>query len=192
MICIFVKIDLRKFFQTYGAEFFIDHCREKRIDLRKFAGVKIAAVGSGTAGTLASSGIYPDIVPEKYTVCDLGEAIAGSVTGRVLILRAERGSDELNRVLSERGTAFDDVKIYDTVSREIPPITTDSDYIVFGSSSGVQSFFEGGSTVSADTKIVCIGAQTAKTAGQLTSNTVITAFPHTAAGVADAIKEDRK
>ena len=180
------------FTSSYGAEIFIEHCREKRIDLRKFAGMKIAAVGSGTAGTLAAAGIYADIVPEKYTVRDLGEAIAGSVTGRVLILRAERGSDGLNKTLDERGAAFDDVKIYDTVSRGLPPITTDSDYIVFGSSSGVQSFFESGSTVSADTKIVCIGAQTAETAGQHTSNTIITAFPHTAAGVADAIKEDRK
>ena len=78
------------------------------------------------------------------------------------------------------------------MSPEIPPITTDSDYIVFGSSSGVQSFFEGGSTVSADTKIVCIGAQTAETARKHTDNTIMTACPHTAAGVADAIKEDRK
>ena len=184
--------DCIAFTSSYGAEIFIEHCREKRIDLRKFAGMKIAAVGSGTAGTLAAAGIYADIVPEKYTVRDLGEAIAGSVTGRVLILRAERGSDGLNKTLDERGAAFDDVKIYDTVSRGLPPITTDSDYIVFGSSSGVQSFFESGSTVSADTKIVCIGAQTAETAGQHTSNTIITAFPHTAAGVADAIKEDRK
>ena len=184
--------DCIAFTSSYGAEFFIDHCREKRIDLRKFAGVKIAAVGSGTAGTLASSGIYPDIVPEKYTVCDLGEAIAGSVTGRVLILRAERGSDELTKVLSERGTAFDDVKIYDTVSREMPPITTDSDYIVFGSSSGVQSFFERGSTISENTKIVCIGSQTAETAQEYTGNTIITAFPHSAAGAAEAIKGDRK
>ena len=165
---------------------------EKHIDLRKFAGIKVAAVGSGTAETLAAAGIYADIVPEKYTVRDLGETIADSVTGRVLILRAERGSDELNKVLYERGTAFDDVKIYDTVSRELPPVAADTDYIVFGSSSGVESFFGNGSTIHADTKAVCIGAQTAETAGQLTSNTVITAFPHTAAGVADAIKEDRK
>ncbi len=180
------------FTSSYGAEFFIDHCREKHIDLRKFAGIKIAAVGSGTAETLAAAGIYADIVPEKYTVRDLGETIADSVTGRVLILRAERGSDELNKVLYERGTAFDDVKIYDTVSRELPPVAADTDYIVFGSSSGVESFFGNGSTIHADTKAVCIGAQTAETARKHTDNTIITAFPHSAAGVAEAIKEDRK
>lgn len=184
--------DCIAFTSSYGAEIFIDHCRENHIDLRSFAGVKIAAVGSGTAETLAAAGIYADIVPEKYTVRDLGETIADSVTGRVLILRAERGSDELNKVLYERGTTFEDVKIYDTVSRELPPVAADTDYIVFGSSSGVESFFGNGSTIHADTKAVCIGAQTAVTAGQLTSNTVITAFLHTAAGVADAIKKDIK
>ena len=184
--------DCIAFTSSYGAEIFIDHCRENHIDLRSFAGMKIAAVGSGTAETLAATGIYADIVPDKYTVRDLGETIADSVTGRVLILRAERGSDELNKVLYEHGTAFDDVKIYDTVSRELPPVAADTDYIVFGSSSGVESFFGNGSTISADTNIVCIGAQTAETARKHTDNTIITAFPHSAAGVAEAIKEDRK
>ena len=184
--------DCIAFTSSYGAEIFIEHCKNNRIDLRTLAGVKIAAVGSGTAETLASAGIYADIVPEKYTVRDLGEAIADSVTGRVLVLRAELGSDGLNKALCERGTAFDDVKIYAAVSRKMPPITSDSDYIVFGSSSGVQSFFERGSTISENTKIVCIGSQTAETAQEYTDNTIITAFPHSAAGAAEAIKGDRK
>ena len=180
------------FTSSYGAEMFTAHCKETHIDLRSLAGVKIAAVGSGTAETLANAGIIPDIVPEKYTVRDLGEAIAGTVTGRTLILRAERGSDELNKVLYERGMDFDDVKIYDTWGCDIPPAAVVSDYIVFGSSSGVESFFERGSTISGKTKTVCIGTQTADTAKKYTDSEIITADPHSAQGAVAAIKGDRK
>ena len=55
---------------------FVEHCKEKRIDLRSLAGVKIAAVGRGTAGTLAHAGIIPDIIPDKFTVADLAGAMA--------------------------------------------------------------------------------------------------------------------
>ena len=182
--------DCIAFTSSYGVEMFVGYCRESRTDMRCIAGIKIAAVGSGTAETLAAAGIYADIVPERYTVRDLGETIADSVTGRVLILRAKRGSEELCRVLYERGTVFDDVKIYDTVSRKLPPVNADTDYIVFGSSSGVQHFFEGGSTISAKTRIVCIGAQTAETVQQYTNNKIITAGTHTAQGAAAAIKGD--
>ncbi|MBQ9484393.1 MAG: uroporphyrinogen-III C-methyltransferase, partial [Ruminiclostridium sp.] len=47
--------DCIAFTSSYGAEIFIDHCRENHIDLRSFAGMKIAAVGSGTAETLAAT-----------------------------------------------------------------------------------------------------------------------------------------
>ncbi len=179
------------FTSSYGAEMFLTHCKEQRTDLRTLAGVKIAAVGSGTAETLAAGGIIPDIVPEKYTVSDLADAIADNTAGKVLILRAALGSETLGERLAERGTDFYDVKIYDTVSiPEIPPEHTDTDYIVFGSSSGVQAFFAAGSTVSPHTRTVCIGAQTADTAKQYTDGEILTALPHSAEGVLNTIRGD--
>ena len=185
--------DCIAFTSSYGAEIFIEHCKEQRIDLRTLAGVKIAAVGSGTAGTLADSGLIPDIVPDKFTVADLADAIADSTPRKVLTLRAALGSDELPERLKKRGTSFDDVKIYDTVRREnLPAGYIDTDYIVFGSSSGVSSFFGSGSALSAHTKIVCIGTQTGETARKYTANRILTADPHTAQGAAAAIKGDAK
>ena len=179
------------FTSSYGAEMFTAHCKEKHIDLRSLAGVKIAAVGSGTAETLANSGIIPDIVPDKFTVADLADAIADSSPGKVLILRAALGSEKLPERLAERGTAFDDVKIYDTVGREnLPAEHIDTDYIVLGSSSGAKFFFEHGCTLSEHTKTVCIGKQTADTAKKYTDNEILTADPHTAQGAAAAIKGD--
>ncbi len=181
------------FTSSYGADIFIEHCKEKRIDLRSLAGIKIAAVGSGTAGTLTDAGIIPDIIPDKFTVADLADAIADSTPGKVLILRAALGSEQLTERLAKRNILFDDVKIYDTVSRPgMPAEHADTDYIVFGSSSGVKHYFDGGSTLSVKTKTVCIGVQTAESAKKYTDSEIITAAPHTAQGVAAAIKGDRK
>ncbi len=181
------------FTSSYGAEMFIRHCKEDRIDLRSLAGVKIAAVGSGTAGTLADNGLTADIVPDRFTVTDLADAIADSAPGKVLLLRAALGSEQLAERLAKRNVSFGDVKIYDTVRRPgMPAEHADTDYIVFGSTSGVRQYFEGGSTISGRTKTVCIGAQTAETAKKYTDSVIITADPHTAQGAAAAIKGDRK
>lgn len=180
------------FTSSYGAEIFIESCRQKHIDLRCISDKKIAAIGCGTALTLAKSGLYADIVPESYTVSDLAEAIADDVNGKVLILRAELGSDELNRILTKHNISFDDIKVYDTTERELPNMYADTDYIVFGSSSGVETFFRNDSRLAENTAVVCIGKQTAKTAKKYTSNRIITALRHSAEGVADAIKGDRE
>ena len=84
------------------------------------------------------------------------------------------------------------MKIYDTTERNIPAIFADTDYIVFGSSFGVRSFFERGSTISEKTTVVCIGVQTEETAKHYTKNSMITASPHSAEGVVNVIKGDRK
>ena len=179
------------FTSSYGAEIFVKHCREKHIDLRTLAGIKIAAVGSGTAETLGAAGLIPDIVPTRYTVSALADTIADNITGRVLILRAQLGSDELTETLDKRGVDYDDVKIYDTTVRNLPTIFADTDFIVFGSSFGVRSFFSRGSTISEKTIVVCIGTQTEEAAKQYTKNRIITASPHSAEGVAEAISEHR-
>ena len=87
--------------------------------------------------------------------------------------------------------SFDDVKIYDTVPRAgLPAQKTDTDYIVFGSSFGAESFFEKGCTLGENVKAVCIGEPTAETVKKYTDNYIITAEPHTARGAADAVKKD--
>jgi len=128
----------------------------------------------------------------RQNIRSLREAIADSIDGKVLILRAALGSEELTETLDKRGVEYDDVKIYDTTERSLPTICADTDYIVFGSSFGVRSFFERGSTISEKATVVCIGAQTEETAKQYTKNRVITASPHSAEGVVNVIKGDRK
>ena len=175
-----------------GAEFFIEHLRRERIDVRTLAHLRFAAVGSATAAALENAGIYADIVPEIFTVAQLGKTIAANIRNdeKVLILRAENGSPELTDILSRNGVSFNDVKIYDTVAEsKAMPESVDTDYIIFGSSFGVRSFFES-SALSSDTTVACIGTKTAETAEKYTNNRILTASVHTAQGVVTAIKED--
>ncbi len=162
--------------------------------MRSLAGLKFAAVGTGTASALAEVGIYADIIPEVFTVGELAKAIAANIGKgeRLLILRAENGSRELNEILSENGVDLDDIKLYDTVpcTKELPRVI-DCDYIVFGSSFGVKTFFEN-SSVGESAKIVCIGTKTAETAEKYTVNKILTAAPHTSEGAVKAIMEDNK
>lgn len=179
------------FTSSYGAELFMRHCRATRTDLRRLAGIRFAAVGSGTAETLEAYGIIPDIMPETFTVDSLAEAIADNASAgeHVLALRARLGSGSFGEVLAKRGIACTDVRIYDTEPvRGLPAGCTDTDYIVFGSSSGVSGFFDCGNTLSPKTVPVCIGRQTAETAKKYTARTdIITSSPHTAQGAADAV-----
>ena len=43
---------------------------------------------------MADYGIYADYTPEKYTAEDLGKGLSTIAKGRILILRAEKGSSE--------------------------------------------------------------------------------------------------
>ncbi|MBP5605123.1 MAG: uroporphyrinogen-III C-methyltransferase, partial [Ruminiclostridium sp.] len=181
------------FTSSYGVGIFGEYCRETHTDLRSLAGIRFAAVGSGTAQALAQLGINADIVPGSFTAAALGEAVAAVPDiGKVLILRASRGSEELPETLAGHGISFDDIHIYDTVYNGCPPRDVKSGFVVFGSSFGVKAFFDNGFTVAEGTKLVCIGAKTAETAGKYTSCRIIRAVPDTAEGAANAIKGEMK
>lgn len=148
-----------------GADIFLDRMKRLGIDVRRLCGIRLAVVGRPTGERLKSAGLIPDLIPDTYTVEALGRLLAENVKSgeRVLILRAEQGSEILNEILEESGIAYDDIKIYDTVPRSADcadkHITTD--FITFASGSGVRSFFGAGYTVSDSTRIVCIGNITA-------------------------------
>ncbi|MCR4890001.1 MAG: uroporphyrinogen-III C-methyltransferase [Ruminococcus sp.] len=188
------KYDCIAFTSSYGAEIFISQCIQNKTDIRTLAGKKIAVVGSGTYETLLHFGLIPDIIPEKYTVSELANKIVQNVSddSRVLILRAELGSEDLDEILECRNISYDDIRIYDTVRNGLPAMRADSDYIVFGSSFGVRSFFEYGCTLSEKTTIICIGVLTAETAKKYSENRILTAFPHSAEGIYNTITGDIK
>ncbi len=90
--------------------------RAKR-DLRALFGMKLACIGSATAGTLAAYGLTADLVPEVYDSAHLADALCREMQGRgaALLLRAAEGSRILPEKLQNSGIRVTDVPLYDTV-----------------------------------------------------------------------------
>ena len=137
-------------------------------DGRYLAGVKLAAIGSGTARALRDMGLSADYVPEIYDAAHLGEGLPAA--GRVLILRAEIGSPALTAAFERRNIPYDDIPVYRTVcanarSAELRGLLEEGAirYVTFTSASTVRGFVSSlgeGADLSAVTGL-CIGEQTA-------------------------------
>jgi len=97
-----------------GAEALWDGLRALGRDARALGAVKLAAVGPGTARALAAYGLAADLVPPVFDGACLGEALAETAPGRVLLLRAEESSPDLPEALERAGIAYDDIPVYRT------------------------------------------------------------------------------
>lgn len=177
------------FTSANAADIFFERIKQLQIDVRKLAHLKFAAIGSGTANALFGHGIFADIIPEKYTSAELGNKLAKVCgrTDRILIPRAERGSDELTKPLDAANIDYSEVKIYDVCAAVTAPCEVTSDFLVFGSSSGVRNFFENGFTVSEKTNIICIGGITAKTLESIDGRKCIVPEAQNTDGIAEII-----
>ena len=147
------------------------------LDVRSFAGLKVAAVGGVTDQALRDWGLIPDIVPtgeqsarglleEWPPYDDLLDPI-----NRILLPRADIATDTLVAGLVEMGWEVDDVTAYRTVRAAPPaPEVRDAiksgafDAVVFTSSSTVRNLVGIAGKPHTNTVIACIGPQTAKTA----------------------------
>ena len=151
-----------------GAEVLWQKLEERGRDARALGGVRLAAIGPGTAQALAAHGLRADYVPEVYDAAHLGAGMPAG--GRVLILRAAEGSPALTEALAGRNIGYDDVATYRTLyenprSQALRAAVEggEVDLVTFTSASTVKGFV---SSVGADadfSKLVgaCIGAQTA-------------------------------
>jgi uroporphyrinogen III methyltransferase/synthase len=177
-----------------GAEILFKKLKELKCDIRKLSHLKFAAIGSGTAKVLEQYGIFPELLPKVYTSACLGELIAENAGDRenVLILRAEKGSPELTEILDNNHIKYDDIKTYDVVNESLCPSEVNTDFITFGSSSGVNSFFKGGYSISKNTKVVCIGDITAKSLKKYGVENYIVSKVSDVEGIAAAIIKEVK
>lgn len=183
-----------------GVEIFFDYLKKLKFDVRKLANLQFAVIGTGTAAALEKQGIYPAFLPEKYDVESLAKGICEKVEKdeKILILRAEQGSEILTEVLDEAEMTYTDVKIYDIhVDEEKRRFANakvqEMDFITFASGSGVRGFMENGGSIPEGTKAVCIGASTAKMLKKYGDYEKITAETCNVDGVVEAIlKEVRK
>lgn len=152
---------------------------ELGLDVRSFAGLKIAAVGGHTAQALRDWGLEPDLVPDSeqsarglLAAWPPYDADLDPING-VFLPRADIATDTLVAGLQEIGWEVDDVTAYRTVRAAPPPAPVrdaikrgDFDAVLFTSSSTVRNLIGIAGKPHPSTVIGCIGCATAKTADE--------------------------
>ena len=147
---------------------------ELGLDARSFAGVHLGAVGQKTADALIARGMQPELLPHrtKQNAAGLAEAFPEYVedidpVSRVLLPRADLGSDVLVDGLREKGWEVDDVVAYRTVRAAPPPPETRDmiktggfDAVCFTSPSTVKNLVGIAGKPHPRTIIACIGPVT--------------------------------
>ena len=164
-------------------------CAELR-DGRDLAGVRLAAIGPGTADVLAAHHLVCDLVPDRFVAEGLLEVFpAPSGRGKVLLARAEVARDVLPEGLAADGWDVDVVTAYRTEPAQVAAETAEqvaaADAVTFTSSSTVTNFVATGAPV--PTVVAAIGPVTAATAQEAGLDVTVEAGVHTLDGLVDAL-----
>jgi uroporphyrinogen III methyltransferase/synthase len=172
-----------------GAHALFAHLR----DARDLAGLRVAAMGPGTARALKEHGVEADIVPRRSVAEGMVEALAEIDTRRVLIARGKEGRDVLPDALRERGAEVDVVALYETVpeplgANELAAVER-ADYVTFTSASTVRNL---GVEALGAGKVVSIGPATSAELRAHGREPDIEADPHTPDGLVDAVLLDAR
>jgi uroporphyrinogen III methyltransferase/synthase len=136
-------------------------------DARALSGVRVAAIGPGTAAALREHGVIADVVPERFVAEGLVEALADVPVERVLVARAAEARDVLPGALRDRGSEVDVLPLYETVAEPLSRSQLDAlsaaDYITFTSSSTVRFLLEAaGARAVAGARLLSIGPITSE------------------------------
>jgi uroporphyrinogen III methyltransferase / synthase len=162
------RYDLLCLTSPNGVRLLFERMEAEALDARALAGVRVAAIGPGTARALRSHGIAVDVVPERFLAEGLVEALEDVPIKRALLARARGARDVLERALRTRGAEVDVLTLYDTVAE---PLTTaqrselaQASHVTFTSSSTVQFLMQslGDPRALAAQRLVSIGPVTSQ------------------------------
>lgn len=160
------------FTSVAGVKAFYDKRMEMKLDIRKLAGLKFAAIGTATKKAIEEKGILVDLMPEVYSGAALGECLAKAASheDRILIPRAKIGTDEVIKPLETAGLTYVDLPVYDTkegVEGQVNGYDDSVDYVAFTSASTVRGFVKLNPQADySKIKALCIGQQTAAEASK--------------------------
>jgi len=171
------------FTSVNGVDCFFQRLQERGLDMRAFAGARVAAIGSATAARLARHGLRTDLVPEHFQAEGLIEQLSREdlLGKRILIPRAELARDILPETLRQRGAVVQVLVVYRAVPPANLPVTLSQDLsagrihvVTFTSSSTVSRFKQLMEPASATqilhegrVAVACIGPVTGNTARDL-------------------------
>jgi uroporphyrinogen III methyltransferase/synthase len=161
-------------------------------DARALAGVRVAAMGPGTARALRERGIAADVVPERSVAEGMLEALASADVRRALLVRGREGRDVLPDGLRARGATVDLLVLYETVAEPLSEAAlaaaTAADFVTFTSASTVRFFAEAcGGTLPAGPRLASIGPATSAELRAHGREPDLEADPHTPEGLVTAV-----
>ena len=185
-----------------GVEWFFNYFFKAFEDMRDIGGVRIAAVGPGTAAKLKELHLKVDIMPEKNTA----ESVAAAFKAyqniehvMLLLMRADEANPELPKILDEMGGIVDDVGCYRTVAEtelgadEVRDLEENgADWITFTSGSTVRHLNDRTDLKALlkkhpDTRLLSIGPETSKALGEVGLKADVEAVDHNLDGVVAAL-----
>jgi len=174
-----------------GARRFCDRLR----DGRDLAGVRLAAIGPGTAAVLAEYHLQVDLIPERFVAESLLEVFPDvdptTGSGRVLLARAELAREVLPDGLRERGWDVHVVEAYRTVPAEISGSDRerlrDAHVVTFASASSVTNYLAATGADLVAPVVAAIGPITADAARDAGLVVTVEAPVHTIEGLVDAL-----
>ena len=142
------KFDYLVFTSANGVKKFLHRLPDSDRDVRDLKGLRIGAIGPGTAAELAKTGIRADFVPREYRAEGLIEFFQDvDIRGKAfLIPRAKVARDILPAALEKMGARVEVVESYETVQPQFAPgeldriLTPPPDAVTFTSSSTVTNF----------------------------------------------------
>jgi len=163
------------------------------LDARALGGVRVAAIGPGTAEALTRAGVRADLVPPRFVAESLVEAFPpAGLAARVLVARAETARDALPDGLTAKGYDVEVLPVYRTIATEpsaaVVEAARKADAVTFTSSSTVSNFCAVvGALPGGGPLVVSIGPVTSGTARDHGLRVDAEADPHTIDGLVDAV-----
>jgi len=178
-----------------GVRLLFDRLAAAGGDARALAGVRVAAIGPGTASALRSHGIVADVVPpERFVAEGLVDALADVPVSRALVARAAEARDVLVEALRARGAAVDVVALYETVAEPLSEAQSaavrSADYVTFTSSSTVRFLLRSLDGGGLRGRLVSIGPVTSATLREHGLEPDVEAARHDIDGLVQALVAD--
>lgn len=189
------------FTSVNAVEAFWKRLRALGFDARWFRDILIGAIGPATCRALESRGLFPDLIPDKYTTEGLVEGLArrGIHGSHILIPRSDIAPDDLVRGLVRLGAEPYEVAAYST---RLPESGNEGarqmlmdgqiDVITFTSSSTVNGLLRALGDdwhMANKAKIACIGPRTAATCRSSGLRVDLIAQEETIQGLVHAVEQ---
>lgn len=119
------QFDWVVFSSSNGVRYLLERLCSVHGDLRRLGGVRLAAIGPGTADELAAYHLKADFVPDEFRAESLAGGLAAQAAGRrFLLARASRGREVLADELQSAGGEVQQIVVYQSRDATTPDAET--------------------------------------------------------------------